>query len=87
MADNWPSKGSKMYNILEAINELSTQCPGGRVPITEVHMKFKKNSKESIRTMISQLKRKGYIDTPIRGSYVLTKRSKKLLLESTSNEK
>lgn len=75
----WPAKGSKMFEIIETIDELSTQCIGGRVPLTELYPKLDGDSRESIRTMISTLKRRGLLDSPVRGLYVLTEAGKELL--------
>ena len=77
--DMWPTKGSKMFKILEAINELSAQCIGGRVPVAELYIKLDGDSRESTRMMISNLKRHGLIETPVRGMYVLTEAGKNLL--------
>ncbi len=75
----WPTKGSKMFEILEAINELSVQCIGGRVPMTELYTALNDDKRESIRVMVSNLKKRGLIDTPARGMYVLTEAGKNIL--------
>jgi len=75
----WPAKGSKMFEILEAINELSAKCIGGRVPVVELYLKLPGNGRESTRVMISNLKRRGLIDAPVRGMYVLTEAGEELL--------
>ncbi len=76
----WPTKGSKMFEILGAINELSVQCIGGRVPMTELYTMLNDDKRESIRVMVSNLKKRGLIDTPVRGMYVLTKAGKEILV-------
>ncbi len=78
----WPAKGSKMFEILETINELSAQCIGGRVPVTELYLKLAGNGRESTRVMVSNLKKRGLIDTPVRGMYVLTEAGKKILSDA-----
>jgi len=75
----WPTRGSKMFEILEAINELSAKCIGGRVPVVELYLKLPGNGRESTRVMISNLKRRGLIDAPVRGMYVLTEAGEELL--------
>jgi len=82
MKDMWPAKGSKMFAILEAISELSTQCIGGRVPVAELYLKLAGNGRESTRMMISNLKKRGLVDAPVRGLYVLTEAGKSLLSEA-----
>lgn len=71
-----------MFEILEAVNELSTQCIGGRVPVTELYLRLASNGRESVRVMVSNLKRNGLIDAPVRGMYVLTEAGKNLLSEA-----
>jgi len=78
----WPAKGSKMFEILETINELSAQCIGGRVPVTELYLRLSGNGRESTRVMVSNLKKRGLIDTPVRGMYVLTEAGKKILSDA-----
>jgi len=80
----WPAKGSRMFEILEAIDELSAQCIGGRVPVAELYIRLDGSGRESIRVMTSTLKRRGLIDTPVRGMYILTEAGKEIL--SKNNE-
>ena len=75
----WPPKATMMFKILETVNELSDKCVGGRVPVTEIYLKMKKRSRESVRTTLSQLKINGYLKTPMRGMYVLSNKGKKRL--------
>ena len=70
-----------MFKILEVVNALSTECVDGRVPVTEIYLKFGKDKRESVRTMLSQLKRNGFVITPMRGMYNLSKKGEKILKE------
>ena len=76
----WQAKGSRMFEILEEIDELSAHCTGGRVPVAEI-LKIDEDGRESTRMMLSNLKRYGLIDAPVRGLYVLTEAGKNLLSE------
>ena len=77
----WPSRKSVMFKILETINTLSEECFEGRVPVTEIYLQIKDSSRESIRVMLSQLKGNGFLETPMRGMYVLSKKGKKRLAQ------
>jgi Mn-dependent DtxR family transcriptional regulator len=74
----WPEKGSKPFNILKLIDELSRSCIEGRVPVAEVYERVG-GSKESSRVIISQLKRNGLVEAPLRGMYVLTEIGRSIL--------
>ena len=75
----WPTKGTKMHEILETINTLTPECHEGRVPVTEIYNTLKESGRESVRVMLSQLKRNGLIEAPMRGMYTLTKKGKKIV--------
>lgn len=68
----WPTKGTKMHEILETIQKLSAKCNEGRVPVTEIYNKLPESGRESVRVMLSQLKRNGLIEAPMRGMYTVT---------------
>ena len=74
-----PTKGSVTFKILETVNELSSECVGGRVPVTEIYLKLKDNSRESVRVILSQLKMNGFVRTPMRGMYIMSVKGKRHL--------
>ena len=77
----WPTKGTVGFKLLEVVKSLSGKCVGGRVPVTEIYLEMDDRPRESIRTTLSQLKIRGFVSTPMRGMYIVSKKGEKLLEE------
>lgn len=68
----WPSEDTKYYSILQAVSKLCPESTKGRVHITDIFEEIG-GEKETIRSMLYILKRKGFLEQKGRGTYNLTK--------------
>jgi len=83
--ENWPKNGTKTYQILETVDKLSRGTSTGRTPVTEIYLEIG-GGKETVRSLLSQLRMKGLVETPIRGMYKLTTKGTKVLCENNSDD-
>jgi len=78
--ENWPKTDTKTYNILVAVDKLASGTTTGRAPVAEIYLQIG-GGKETIRSLLSQLRKKGLVETPIRGMYKVTAKGANVLLD------
>jgi len=78
--EDWPITNTKTYRILEAVDRLSKGTTTGRTPVAEIYLDIG-GGKETVRSLLSQLRKEGLVETPMRGIYRVTEKGQKVLKE------